>query len=244
MGQVEHVRVGWLSGSVPLLVAIVVVTLTAQQAAVAAVTPGRVDGVVVGTAVSSESHRAAGGGSGHAVEAVDATASPDDLVAELQTLLSHQATLTSRLTRATLTGDPRFVEAADNALVRSIADLRRALTPVVGARAARRVSSRWERRTQALFQYATGIRDDAPEVRRTVRRQLDRGIEAQATALSDRSNGRVGPTTSICSWTTRSPSWRRTRPPSGPSVQGSAGWRGGSARTWRPRRRGVSTPMQ
>lgn len=51
--------------------------------------------------------------------------------------------------------DPRFVEAADNALVRSITDLRRALTPVVGARAARRVSSRWERRTQALFQYAT-----------------------------------------------------------------------------------------
>lgn len=188
-----------LSWCVPLFVAVTVaVTAVVPPAAVAAVTPGHVAAAVAPEG-SAEPRDRADDGSGDAgvahVEATatlaDGTAASDELVAQLQTLLSHQATLTSRLTRATLAGDPRFVEAADNALVRSITDLRRALTPVVGARAARRASSQWEHRTQALFQYATGIRDDAPQVRRVARRQLDRGIATQATMLSELSDGRV-----------------------------------------------------
>ena len=83
----------------PLLVAVtVVVTSAVPPVAVAAVTPGRVAAAVTPEG-SPESRDPARGGSGNArlgpVEAAgtqaDGTVMPDDLVAELQTLLSHQA---------------------------------------------------------------------------------------------------------------------------------------------------------
>jgi hypothetical protein len=125
------------------------------------------------------------------VTAVDAEATPDEIVSELQTLLSHHATLAIRLTRATLTGDPGFAEAADNALVRNINDLRAALAPVIGARRAGQFGSQWESQTRALFQYAAGIRDDAPDDRRRARRQLRRGIEVQKDLLARLGGDRV-----------------------------------------------------
>jgi hypothetical protein len=100
-----------LSRSVPLFVAVtIVVTSATPPSAVAAVTPGRVAAAVT-PAASTEPRDRAGGGSGDAgmaqVEATgtlaDGPVASDELVAHLQTLLSHQATLISRLPRWTPT---------------------------------------------------------------------------------------------------------------------------------------------
>lgn len=116
---------------------------------------------------------------------------PDALVSDLQALLSHHATLATRLTRATLTDDPGFVDAAENALVRNISDIDEALTPAVGAETAAQLSGQWERQTQSLFQSAIGVRDDDPDARRQAERQLERVREEQAAALSRLGGGRV-----------------------------------------------------
>jgi len=120
-----------------------------------------------------------------------ATPKPDALVSQLQALLSHHATLAVRLTRATLTDDPGFIDAAENALVRNIDDLEAALTPAVGVDAAQRLASQWERPTQSLFQYAAGVRDDEADARRLATRQLDGVVEDQATLLARLGDGRV-----------------------------------------------------
>ena len=124
-------------------------------------------------------------------EHADHAPAPKALVSQLQTLLSHQATLAMRLTRATLTDDPGFVDAAGNALVRNVDDLEAALTRAVGADAAQRLSSQWERQTQSLFQYATGVRDDDVDARRLATRQIDGVVEDQATLLARLGDGRV-----------------------------------------------------
>ncbi|MBW3605562.1 MAG: hypothetical protein KY460_11770, partial [Actinobacteria bacterium] len=116
---------------------------------------------------------------------------PDALASELQALVSHHATLATRLTRATLTDDPGFVDAAESALVRNIDDLEAALTPAVGADAAQQLSSQWEHQTQSLFQSATGLRDDQPSTKQRAEQRLDRIADEQASALAALGDGRV-----------------------------------------------------
>lgn len=106
-------------------------------------------------------------------------------------MLSHHATLAVRLTRATLTEDPGFAEAADNALVCNIDDLRTTVSPVVGAPEARRFASQWESQTLALFQYAAAIRDDSPDAGRRARRQLRHGTEELTDLVAHLGGGRV-----------------------------------------------------
>lgn len=117
---------------------------------------------------------------------------PDDVVAELQALLSHHSTLAIRLTRATLTDDPAFVDAAENALVRVIDDMEATLTPAFGADRAARFSSLWERQTKLLFQYAAGVRDDDAAAQRRARAQLERVAERQADLLAGLRGGDGG----------------------------------------------------
>lgn len=169
----------------PLIAVVVMLTVVSQHSTVGAVTPRQVDAVAAGSPRPGDDIEAVD------VTAADAEAAPDEVVGQLQTLLSHHATLAIRLTRATLTGDPGFAEAADNALVRNINDLRTALAPVIGARRARQLSSQLGSQTHALFQYAAGIRDEAPDDRRTARRQLRRGIEEQAALLAQLGGDRV-----------------------------------------------------
>lgn len=124
----------------------------------------------------------------HQVEEA-AAQQPDDVVAQLQELLSHHATLAIRLTRATLTDDPGFVDTAESALVRVIDDMEVALTPILGETGATRFSSLSERQTQLLFRYAAGVRDGDAAAQRTARSQLERAVEAQAGLLADLSSG-------------------------------------------------------
>lgn len=132
----------------------------------------------------------------HEVEEA-AAQQPDDVVAQLQELLSHHATLAIRLTRATLTDDPGFVDTAESALVRVIDDMEVALTPILGETGAARFSSLSERQTQLLFRYAAGVRDDDAAAQRTARSQLERAVEAQAGLLADLSSGGRDRTTVI-----------------------------------------------
>ncbi len=125
------------------------------------------------------------------VQSQNRAAEPGALVSELQGLLSHHATLAMRLARATLTDDPGFVDAAESSLVRNIDDLRMALSPAVGENDAERLSNQWQRQTQALFQYATAVRDAEPDARRTARERIERGIEAQSTSLAQGADGRI-----------------------------------------------------
>lgn len=115
----------------------------------------------------------------------------DELVDELQSLLSHHATLAIRFTRATLSDDPGFVEAADDALVRNTADLEEALRPAIGADRAERFGEQWQRQTQALFQCAVALRDDETATKQEAQRQLDRYVEDQSSLLAQVSDGRL-----------------------------------------------------
>lgn len=117
--------------------------------------------------------------------------SDGDLVGQLQTLLSHHATLAMRFTRATLTNDPDFVDTADEALVRNTADLEAALRPAIGADQASTFGDQWEAQTRALFQCATGIRDDRPATIEQAREQLARYVSDQSSLLATASDGRI-----------------------------------------------------
>ncbi len=159
----------------------------ASQMPVDAIAPPDVPVAVVASTTSSGTVAA------HTVEAhADTQATePDALVSELQGLLSHQATLAMRLTRATLTMDPGFVDAAENSLVRNVDDLQQALAPAIGAQEAEEVATQWERQTQALFQYASGMRDDDADASREARERLERGIQPQSRLLAQLADGRV-----------------------------------------------------
>jgi hypothetical protein len=59
-----------------------------------------------------------------------------ELRSQLQAHLAHHATLSVRFMRATVSGDPEFVETANAVLVRNTQDLRDTLQPALGAAAA------------------------------------------------------------------------------------------------------------
>src|SRR5918996_4382559 len=82
------------------------------------------------------------------------------LSSQLETLLGHHVTLVIRFMRATVSGDPGFVDTADAALVRNTEDLTNALTPAVGEQQAQAFGELWQQQVQALFTYAAGVRDD------------------------------------------------------------------------------------
>lgn len=109
----------------------------------------------------------------------------------LEALLAHHATLSVRFMRATVSGDPGFVDAANAVLVRNTEDLRDALQPAVGEEYAASFSEQWESHTRLLFSYAAGVRDDDDAARASARRGLSTYIAKQAEILDRATEGRL-----------------------------------------------------
>jgi len=110
---------------------------------------------------------------------------------EVETLLGHHSTLAVRFMRATITGDPGFVDVADAAVVRNTNDLGAALRSLIGRARAERFAELWERRTNALFQYAQAVRDDDSETQQQARARLDRHVDDLAALLDNATAGRL-----------------------------------------------------
>lgn len=115
----------------------------------------------------------------------------DRLATTLPPLLGHHVTLTTRFMRATVSADPGLVDTADAALVRNTADLEQALQVVIGADDAATFAAQWATHTQALFRYATGVRDNDETVKREAHRQLDDYIREQSRLLHNLTDGRL-----------------------------------------------------
>lgn len=113
----------------------------------------------------------------------------DALRGDLQALLAHHATLSVRLMRATMSGDPALVDTADAVLVGNTTDLEQTLQPALGGQAAAAFANRWQLRTRMLFRYAAGVRDDSEAVRSEARTQLTAFDQVIATILSDATDG-------------------------------------------------------
>ncbi|HSK98290.1 MAG TPA: hypothetical protein VK891_16805, partial [Euzebyales bacterium] len=113
------------------------------------------------------------------------------LRSQLETLLGHHVTLVIRFMRATVSGDPGFVDTADAALVRNTDDLTRALAPAVGARQARAFGELWQQQVQALFTYAAAVRDDDQAARDDALADLDVFIDAQSALIADLTDERL-----------------------------------------------------
>jgi hypothetical protein len=126
----------------------------------------------------------------HATRAgMDHSSAP--LSGQLETLLGHHVTLVIRFMRATVSGDPGFVDTAHAALVRNTQDLTTALTPAVGAQQARAFGELWQEQVQSLFEYAAGVRDDDEGTRNRALDQLDLFIDDQSTLIAELTDGRL-----------------------------------------------------
>ena len=113
------------------------------------------------------------------------------LRSQLETVLGHHATLVIRFMRATVSGNPGFVETADAALVRNTEDLTSALTPAVGEQQAGRVGELWQQQVRALFNYAAGVRDDDQRAKDEALAELDRLIDDQSALIAELTDGRL-----------------------------------------------------
>jgi hypothetical protein len=115
----------------------------------------------------------------------------ESLSSRLESLLGHHVTLVIRFMRATVSGDPGFVETADAALVRNTDDLVAALTPAVGDRQGQAFGQQWQSQVQALFNYASGVRDNDDAAKQDARRLLDRFVDQQSTLIAQLTDGRL-----------------------------------------------------
>lgn len=113
------------------------------------------------------------------------------LRSRLQAQLAHHATLSIRFMRATVTGDPGFVDAANDVLVRNVDELRVTLEPAIGEKPAERFSAQWSETTQQLFAYAQALRDDDDAARQGAREELDRSVATLAEVLSEATGGEL-----------------------------------------------------
>ena len=113
------------------------------------------------------------------------------LSSRLETLLGHHVTLVIRFQRATVSGDPGFVDTADAALVRNTGDLTAALEPAVGQRRARAFGELWQHQVQALFTYAAGVRDNDEEARTEALADLDVFVADQSALIAELTDGRL-----------------------------------------------------
>jgi hypothetical protein len=110
---------------------------------------------------------------------------------QLETLLGHHVTLVIRFMRATVSGNPGFVDTAHAALVRNTRDLTDALRPAVGPQQAQAFGDLWQQQVQALFSYAAGVRDDDQDVKDAALAELDVFIEDQSALLAELTDGRL-----------------------------------------------------
>jgi hypothetical protein len=115
-----------------------------------------------------------------------------ELRSRLQAQLAHHATLSIRFMRATVSGDPGFVDAADDVLVRNVDELRATLQPAVGPKQAERFARQWTRTSQQLFAYAKALRDTDEAAREAAHDELDRNVAKLAEVLSEATGGRLG----------------------------------------------------
>lgn len=114
-----------------------------------------------------------------------------ELRSHLQAHLAHHATLSVRFMRATVSGDPEFVETANAVLVRNTQDLRGTLQPALGDKAADQFAELWEQQTRHLFSYAAGVRDDDEAARDEAHRNLSSTIADQSALLDGATGGRL-----------------------------------------------------
>jgi hypothetical protein len=110
---------------------------------------------------------------------------------QLETLLGHHVTLVIRFMRATVSGDPGFVDTAHAALVRNTDDLTNALAPAVGEQQAQTFGELWQQQVQALFNYAAAVRDDDQGVKNEALTELDIFIDAQSALIAELTDGRL-----------------------------------------------------
>ncbi|MBW3604620.1 MAG: hypothetical protein KY460_06835 [Actinobacteria bacterium] len=113
------------------------------------------------------------------------------LRSRLQAHLAHHATLSVRFMRATVSGDPGFVDAANAVLVRNTNDLRETLQPAFGKKHAEAFASGWEQHTRHLFSYAAGVRDGDEAAIDDAKAQLAEYVDQQSALLADATNGKL-----------------------------------------------------
>lgn len=128
----------------------------------------------------------AAAGVAHSTPTADSTA---QAALQMQSLLGHHVTLGIRLMRATVTGDPGFIDAANASLVRHIDDIEAALEPVVGAEQAAAFGERWEQHIQSLFQYSQAVRDDDQAQRRQAEQALQTDLDELSRMLAQMTDG-------------------------------------------------------
>lgn len=114
------------------------------------------------------------------------------LRSQLQAQLAHHATLSIRFMRATVSGDPGFVDAATDVLVRNVDELRTTLEPAIGGDRAERFAGQWSTTTEQLFAYAKALRDDDEAAQQRARDELDRSVATLAEVLSEATGGQLG----------------------------------------------------
>ncbi|HEX6257832.1 MAG TPA: hypothetical protein VFZ70_18635 [Euzebyales bacterium] len=115
-----------------------------------------------------------------------------ELRSHLQAHLAHHATLSVRFMRATVSGDPEFVETANAVLVRNTEDLRTTLQPAIGEQLAGRFAALWEQQTGHLFSYAAAVRDGDDAALDEARHRLTESVASQSALLDDATGGRLG----------------------------------------------------
>lgn len=125
----------------------------------------------------------------HTAATTDRTAQTATL--QMQSLLGHHVTLGIRFMRATVNGDPGFVDAANASLVRHIDDIEQALEPVAGAEQAAEFGDRWEQHTQSLFQYSQAARDDDAAVREEANAALATDLDDLSAMFKDLTSGKL-----------------------------------------------------
>lgn len=114
------------------------------------------------------------------------------LRSQLQAHLAHHATLSIRFMRATVSGDPTFVDAANAVLVRNTDDIRTTLQPALGDEHATAFAAAWEQHTRHLFSYAAGVRDSDKAAMDEAKSQLATYVDEQSKRLADATNGELG----------------------------------------------------
>lgn len=114
-----------------------------------------------------------------------------ELRSQLQAHLAHHATLSIRFMRATVSGDPEFVETANAVIVRNTRDLRRTLEPAIGDQLAERFATLWEQQTGHLFTYAAAVRDGDEGAGDKARQQITESIAALAALLDEATGGQL-----------------------------------------------------
>lgn len=114
---------------------------------------------------------------------------PHEATLQMESLLGHHVTLGIRFMRATVNGDPGFVEAANASLVRHIDDIEQALEPVAGPERAAEFGDRWEQHTQSLFQYAQAARDEDSAMRTEAETALSTDLDDLSAMIEDMTDG-------------------------------------------------------